>query len=132
MKAYFGCFEGADVQQRIFIELRRTDGEATDDEVVEVTVSPTEGGLQNFVQLSKIEPNGKFEAPGDTGLDANDEGIQANDESVGIKGIEHAAEHARRYCCRQYLPQRWISLCSAPDRGHKVRGVTLALDLDFG
>ena len=58
MKADFGCFAGADVQQCIFIEFGRTDGEAAGDEVVKMAVSPTEGGLQHFVQLSKIEING--------------------------------------------------------------------------
>jgi hypothetical protein len=61
---------------------------------VEVPVSPTQGCLQHFVQLGKIEPNRQFKATGDPRLYASDVGIQANNESIGITGIGHGTEHA--------------------------------------
>ena len=45
LKAYFGCFKRAHVEQRILIELWRADGESADHELVEVAIGPTERSL---------------------------------------------------------------------------------------
>lgn len=101
LEADFRRFKRPHVKQPVLIEFGRTDGKASGYEVVEMAVSPTERGLQHLVQLGKIEPNWKFEAPGYAGLDANNVCIQANDESVGIKRIKHAAKHALGHYRRQ-------------------------------
>ena len=121
-----GRLEDAAVGQTVLIELWGSVDETADIELMRVAVGPAEGGLQNLVELGKVESDWKFEGAADLGLDAEDMNLGAHDEAVWIEWVEHAADHAAHDCRRQWMGRQ----LSFGERSSGALAVAFGIELE--
>jgi hypothetical protein len=77
--------------QAVRVEFGGTINEAADDELMQVGISPAEGGLDDFVQLSKVKVEREQEPPPDGRLDLLDGNFGLDAVLVGHGAMMTAA-----------------------------------------
>ena len=78
------------VHESVFVELGSAIAQSADIELVEVTVGPTNAGLEDLVELGEVEIHWQLEGSPDSGVDPDDVDLGADEELMGfVHGCDH-------------------------------------------